>query len=99
MGWTVPTVRTTGDLITASIWNTDIVNNLAALQGGLVGSGFAELDLLGTGSAPAVSTAGHATLYFDNTLGLLISSNGAAYFSVGAGPDAAAPILAQAMLG
>lgn len=28
MAWTSPTTRATGDLITASIWNTDIVNNL-----------------------------------------------------------------------
>lgn len=28
MAWTTPTVRATGDLITASIWNTDLVSNL-----------------------------------------------------------------------
>jgi hypothetical protein len=28
MAWTVPTTRTTGELVTASIWNTDIVDNL-----------------------------------------------------------------------
>lgn len=31
MTWTTPTTRATGDLITASIWNTDLVNNLAWL--------------------------------------------------------------------
>lgn len=33
MAWTTPTTRATGDLITASIWNTDVVNNLAYLHG------------------------------------------------------------------
>jgi len=33
MAWTTPTVRSTGDLITSSIWNTDIVDNLAYLKG------------------------------------------------------------------
>lgn len=32
MAWTAPTTRTTGELITAAIWNTDIVDNLAALK-------------------------------------------------------------------
>lgn len=32
MAWTAPTTRTTGTLITASIWNTDIVDNLDALK-------------------------------------------------------------------
>lgn len=31
MGWTDPTTRSTDDLITASIWNTDLVDNLAFL--------------------------------------------------------------------
>ncbi len=33
MAWTTPTVRATSDLITASIWNTDIVDNLKYLKG------------------------------------------------------------------
>lgn len=32
MSWTAPTVRTTGDLITASIWNTDLVADLLFLK-------------------------------------------------------------------
>jgi hypothetical protein len=28
MSWTIPTIRATGDLITSSIYNTDLVNNL-----------------------------------------------------------------------
>lgn len=31
MSWTAPTTRTTGELITASIYNTDLVDNLNAL--------------------------------------------------------------------
>lgn len=31
MAWTAPTIRATADLITAGIWNTDIVNNLLAV--------------------------------------------------------------------
>lgn len=33
MAWTTPTVRATGYLVTASDWNTDLVNNLAYLKG------------------------------------------------------------------
>lgn len=33
MAWTTPTTRTTGTLITASIWNTDLVDNLIYLKG------------------------------------------------------------------
>lgn len=32
MAWTSPTTRTTGTLITASIWNTDVVDNLSYLK-------------------------------------------------------------------
>ena len=32
MAWTTPTTRSTSDLITASIWNTDLTDNLAYLK-------------------------------------------------------------------
>lgn len=32
MAWTAPTTRQTGDLITADIWNTDVVDNLQVLH-------------------------------------------------------------------
>ena len=32
MAWTNPTTRSTGNLITASIWNTDLVDNLVYLK-------------------------------------------------------------------
>lgn len=34
MAWTNPTTQSTGTLITATIWNTDIVDNLTALRSG-----------------------------------------------------------------
>lgn len=34
MAWTAPTTRITGELVTASIWNTDIVDNLVFLKEG-----------------------------------------------------------------
>jgi hypothetical protein len=34
MAWTAPTPRTTGELITASIWNIDLTDNLNALRAG-----------------------------------------------------------------
>lgn len=33
MAWTSPTTRSTGNLITAAIWNTDVVDNLSYLKG------------------------------------------------------------------
>lgn len=33
ISWTAPTTRATADLITASIWNTDLVNNLSYITG------------------------------------------------------------------
>ena len=35
MAWTTPTTRSTGDLITAAIWNTDLVDDLNYLYGSL----------------------------------------------------------------
>ena len=32
MAWIAPTTRTTGELITAAIWNVDVVDNLLALK-------------------------------------------------------------------
>lgn len=64
--------------------NTHVRDNENALLGGLVGTGFTELDLLGTGTAPAVATAGHATIYYDTTSAVLMASlNAGAYAAVG----------------
>jgi hypothetical protein len=39
MAWTAPSVRTTGDLITASIWNVDLVADLLLLKTSIDSSG------------------------------------------------------------
>lgn len=36
MAWVTPVNRSTGDLITATIWNQDVVSNPAALRGGAI---------------------------------------------------------------
>lgn len=72
------------ELVTANLLNTHVRDNLLALLGGLVGTGFNEIDLLGTASAPAVSTASHLTMYYDTTVGLLLMSiNAGSYLPVG----------------
>ena len=44
MAYTAPTTRSTSDLITASIWNTDMVDNIAFLAGfGVNGTAFSGL--------------------------------------------------------
>ena len=46
MAWTAPTTRATGDLITAAIWNTDVVDNLTTLlAGGIAVTSQAAYDL------------------------------------------------------
>jgi|SRR5215471_2277172 len=39
MVWTTPTPRTTGELITASIWNTDLKDNLVLLKTSIANDG------------------------------------------------------------
>lgn len=43
--WTMPTPRTTGELITASIWNTDLRDNLVLLKTSIANDG--KLDATG----------------------------------------------------
>lgn len=45
MVWTAPTPRTTGELITASIWNTDLKDNLLLLKTSIANDG--KLDATG----------------------------------------------------
>lgn len=57
MAYTTPTTRSTSDLITASIWNTDLVDNIIALKSSIDGLAFqsiAEADLSG-GDAASMS--------------------------------------------
>lgn len=37
MAWSSPSTRSAGDLITAIIWNQDVVNNPIAIYGGAIG--------------------------------------------------------------
>jgi hypothetical protein len=87
MAYVAPTVRTTGDLITASVWNQDIVNDILAIQGGLAGTGFALIDVLGSSSDPAVSGAGLIRLAANTTTGSLRASISGAPFSDVGGAD------------
>lgn len=84
MAWTAPRTWVAAETVTASLMNTHIRDNELALLGGLVGTGFTELDLLGTASAPAVAAASHATLYYDTAVGAIMASlNAGAYGPIG----------------
>lgn len=72
MAWTAPTTRATGDIITAAIWNTDVVDNLAFLgthaHSGASGDGSASLGPLvqtdfTDAAAPAAPGAGKTRVY------------------------------------
>lgn len=52
MAYTTPTTRTTGTLITASIWNTDIVDNIIYLKSAVS----AQFWLSGAGGWPSTSS-------------------------------------------
>ena len=82
--WTTPTTRTTGELITASIWNTDLVDDLIALQQGAIALVKVQFD--GASSDPAVSAAGDATIAYNSASNQMrLSMNGGAYTPLGSG--------------
>ena len=84
MSWTTPTTRTTGELITASIWNTDLVDDLIALQQGAIALVKVQFD--GASSDPAVSAAGDATIAYNSASNQMrLSMNGGAYTPLGSG--------------
>ena len=85
MSYTAPTLRSTGNLITASIYNTDIISNIIAIVAGLIGQGFAAIDLLGA-TLPSVSAAGHALVAADAAGALWASSNGGPFVPIGTPP-------------
>jgi hypothetical protein len=67
MAWTTPTTRTTGTLITASIWNTDLVDDLVALRGGGIAvTSQAANDVLYASSGTQLTRASNFT--FDGTI-------------------------------
>lgn len=99
MAYVAPTVRTTGDLITASIWNADIVNNIQAIVAGLIGVGFAAVDLVGAAGDPSVSAAGHAVIALNTTTGTVRQSiSGGAFTDLGNPANYADAILAAEMM-
>ena len=56
MSYTAPTTRSSGALITASIWNTDLVDNIVALRAGALSiASQAAGDLIGASSATQLS--------------------------------------------
>jgi len=62
MGWTNPTLRTSGELITANIWNTDLVDNLLFMGNTHDHSGDA-----GDGIVKDVNLASGIILVFDTS--------------------------------
>lgn len=70
--------RTTGELITASIWNADIKNNVNALQDG--SAPLTKVTLDGGTSDPSVAASGDAVLVYRSDLDQLrLSKSGGAY--------------------
>ena len=67
MSWTTPTIRATGYLVTASDWNTDIVDNLAFLKGEAGEDIDFEDDIIGKAGSERVglATAPWAEGHFD----------------------------------
>ena len=62
--WTAPTTRATNDVITAAIWNADVVNDLTAIFNGLVGDASADALMLHrhkSGTFAALPAAGNAS--------------------------------------
>lgn len=73
MAYTAPTIRATGDLITASIYNTDIVNNIiylnsrgAPITGNITGSTGATA--AGTGFTSSRTAVGTYTITYSPAL-------------------------------
>src|SRR5688572_17819395 len=55
MTWTDPTTRSTGDLITAAIWNADMVDNMVFLHDRVVSKLIPPVVASGTGASMTVS--------------------------------------------
>lgn len=73
MAWTNPTTQSTGTLITATIWNTDIVDNLTALRSGSVA-----LTSQATGDVIYASSSTQLGRVAIGTSGYVLTSNGSA---------------------
>lgn len=55
MAWNTPTTRSTNFLVTAAVWNSDVVDNPVALRGGAIA-------ISGQGTANFVMTQNSAQL-------------------------------------
>ena len=73
MAWTNPTTQSTGTLITATIWNTDIVDNLTALRSGSVA-----LTSQATGDVIYASSSTQLGRVAIGSSGYVLTSNGSA---------------------
>src|SRR3990167_1476798 len=86
--YTAPTTRATNDVITASIWNTDIVNNITAIFQGIVGDASADALMIhrhksGTNAArPGAGNAGRLYYATDDPKVVWLD-DGAAWIIVG----------------
>ena len=86
--YTAPTTRATDFVVTASVWNTDIVNNITAIFQGLVGDASADAlmkhrHLTGTNAArPAAGNAGRLYYATDDPKCVYLD-DGAAWIVVG----------------
>lgn len=75
MAYTAPTVRTTGELVTASIWNVDLVADIIEVRaGGLAISGQAASRIPYASSSTQLATS--AALTFDGTATMVMGPGG-----------------------
>lgn len=96
MAWTNPTTRSTGTLITASIWNVDLVDNLTYLKSGRFRCGAVRSGVQSITSATWTSVALNGTDIFDvgtmhdpvtNNTRLTVPSTGAGDYLLGGFAD------------
>jgi hypothetical protein len=75
MAWTTPTSRSTGNLITASIWNTDLVANLAYLKNAPTFDGIITVNGFGVHSFTTGGTGTNRLLIENTTSGAANSAS------------------------
>ncbi len=86
MAWTAPTTRSTGTLITAAIWNTDLTDNLAYLKSAVdtntsgISTLNTDLDAV-TQSADVSGSRAHNTVYQNTSAKIIIAIQQFGYVS------------------
>lgn len=78
MAYTAPTTRSTGDLITASIWNTDLVDNIIYLKDEVDGAG----PIASLTAAAAVTTDAETNLISFTLPGGTLGDTGGLYIKL-----------------